>query len=98
MGVWCLAMSENTADLSAKFSPEEWNLIESAPFLAGLSVALSDLRQGLFGAIKESLVPFEAITEAGDRSFESSRRFIGCQLQGDGCEARTASIPDQRGR
>ena len=65
MGVWSLAMSENTADLSAKFSLEEWKLIESAPFLAGLSVALSDLRKGLFGAIKESLVPFEAITEAG---------------------------------
>ena len=44
---------------------KEWNHIESPPFLAGLSVALSDLRKGLFGAIKESLVPFEAITEAG---------------------------------
>ena len=59
------AMSENTTDLSTKFSPEEWNLIKSAPFLAGLSVALSDLRSGLFGAIKESFVPFQAIMEAG---------------------------------
>jgi hypothetical protein len=65
MGVWSFAMSENTADLSTKFSPEEWNLIESAPFLAGLSVALSDLRKGLFGAIKESFVPFQAIMEPG---------------------------------
>ena len=65
MGVSSLIMAENTADLSTKFSLEEWNLIESAPFLAGLSVALSDLRKGLFGAIKESLVPFEALTEAG---------------------------------
>jgi hypothetical protein len=58
-------MSENSIDLSGKFSPEEWTLIESAPFLAGLSVTLSDLRSGLFGAIKESFAPSEAILEAG---------------------------------
>jgi hypothetical protein len=58
-------MSENTVDLSTKFSPEEWTLIESAPFLAGLSVTLSDLRSGLFGAIKESFAPSQAIMEAG---------------------------------
>ena len=57
-------MNENTADLSTKFSPEEWTLIKSAPFLAGLSITLSDLRSGLFGAIKESLAPSQAIMEA----------------------------------
>ena len=35
------------------------------PFLAGLSVTLSDLRSGLFGAIKESFAPSQAIMEAG---------------------------------
>jgi hypothetical protein len=44
-------MSENTVDLSTKFSPEEWTLIKSAPLLAGLSVTLADLRSGIFGAI-----------------------------------------------
>jgi hypothetical protein len=58
-------MSENSVDLSGKFSPEEWTVIESAPFLAGLSVTLSDLRSGLFGAIKESFAPSQAILEAG---------------------------------
>jgi hypothetical protein len=58
-------MSANTVDLSRNFSPEEWTLIESAPFLAGLSVTLSDLRSGLFGAIKESFAPSQAIMEAG---------------------------------
>ena len=58
-------MSEKNVDLSGKFSPEEWTLIESAPFLAGLSVTLSDLRSGLFGAIKESFAPSQAIREAG---------------------------------
>ena len=62
-------MSENNADLSRKFSPEEWTLIESAPFLAGLSVTLSDLRSGLFGAIKESFAPSQAILEAGAEFF-----------------------------
>jgi hypothetical protein len=65
MGVPSRIMSENNADLSRKFSPEEWTLIESAPFLAGLSVTLSDLRSGLFGAIKESFAPSQAILEAG---------------------------------
>jgi len=58
-------MSENSVDLSGKFSPEEWTLIESAPLLAGLSVMLSDLRSGLFGTIKESFAPSQAILEAG---------------------------------
>jgi hypothetical protein len=57
-------MSENTVNLSTKFSPEEWTLIKSAPFLAGLFVTLSDLRSGLFGAIKEGFVPSQAIIEA----------------------------------
>jgi hypothetical protein len=47
-----LVMSDNT-NLSANFSPEEWTLLKSAPLLAGLSVTLSDLRSGIFGAIKE---------------------------------------------
>jgi hypothetical protein len=57
-------MNENPTDLSTRFSPEEWTLLKSAPFLAGLSVTLSDLRSGLFGAIKESLAPSQAIIEA----------------------------------
>jgi len=57
-------MSESTVNLSTKFSPEEWTLIKSAPFLAGLFVTLSDLRSGLFGAIKEGFVPSQAIIEA----------------------------------
>jgi hypothetical protein len=61
-------MSENSVDFSTKFSPEEWTLIKSAAFFAGLSVALSDLRSGLFGAIKESLAPSQAIIEAGTGS------------------------------
>ena len=61
-------MSENTADLSTKFSPEEWTLIKSAPLLAGLSVTLADLRSGIFGAIKEGLAPSQAIIEAGKGS------------------------------
>jgi hypothetical protein len=58
-------MSENNVDLSGKFSLVEWTLIESVPLLAGLSVTLSDLRSGLFGAIKESCAPAQAILEAG---------------------------------
>jgi hypothetical protein len=61
-------MSENTVDLSTKFSPEEWTLIKSAPLLAGLSVTLADLRSGIFGAIKEGLAPSQAIIEAGQGS------------------------------
>lgn len=59
-----LIMSDNT-NLSASFSPEDWTLLKSAPLLAGLSVALSDLRSGIFGAIKEGLAPSQAIMEAG---------------------------------
>jgi hypothetical protein len=58
-------MSETNTDLSTSFSPEEWTLIKSAPLLAGLLVTLSDLRSGLFGAIKEGLAPSQAIIEAG---------------------------------
>ena len=58
-------MSENVVDLASAFSPEEWSLIKSAPLLAGLSVTLSDLRSGIFGAIKESFAPSQAIIEAG---------------------------------
>ena len=57
-------MSDDT-NLSAKFSPEDWTLLKSAPLLAGLSVTLSDLRSGIFGAIKEGLAPSQAILEAG---------------------------------
>jgi hypothetical protein len=57
-------MSDDT-NLSAKFSPEDWTLLKSAPLLAGLSVTLSDLRSGIFGAIKEGLAPSQAIMEAG---------------------------------
>jgi hypothetical protein len=57
-------MSANTVDLSTKFSPEEWTLVKSAPFLAGLFVTLSDLHSGLFGAIKEGFVPSQAVVEA----------------------------------
>jgi hypothetical protein len=60
-----LAMSESNANLSSNFSPEEWTLLKSAPLLAGLLVSLSDLRSGLFGAIKEGLAPSQAIIEAG---------------------------------
>jgi hypothetical protein len=58
-------MSESNANLAANFSPEDWNLLKSAPLLAGLAVTLSDLRSGLFGAIKEGLAPSQAIIEAG---------------------------------
>ena len=58
-------MSEPNEDLSAKFSPEDWTLIKSGPLLAGLLVTLSDLRSGIFGAIKEGLAPSQAIIEAG---------------------------------
>ena len=58
-------MSESNANLSASFSPEDWTLIKSGPLLAGLLVTLSDLRSGLFGAIKEGLAPSQAIIEAG---------------------------------
>ncbi|MGA7215162.1 MAG: hypothetical protein WCE49_03450 [Terrimicrobiaceae bacterium] len=57
-------MSDDT-NFSAKFSPEDWTLLKSAPLLAGLSVTLSDLRSGIFGAIKEGLAPSQAIMEAG---------------------------------
>ena len=87
-------MSENAGDLSTKFSPEEWNLIESAPFLAGLSVALSYLRTGLFEAIKESLVSaLRGDHGIGEWSLERSHPISGRELQGDGGETRTASIP-----
>ena len=59
------AMSESSTNLSSNFSPEEWNLLKSAPLLAGLLVTLSDLRSGLFGTIKEGLAPSQAIIEAG---------------------------------
>jgi hypothetical protein len=58
-------MSASNVDLSTNFSPEDWTLIKSGPLLAGLLVTLSDLRSGLFGAIKESLAPSQAIIEAG---------------------------------
>jgi hypothetical protein len=58
-------MSESNVDLSTSFSPEDWTLIKSGPLLAGLLVTLSDLRSGLFGAIKEGLAPSQAIIEAG---------------------------------
>jgi hypothetical protein len=58
-------MSESKTDLSSSFSPEDWNLLKSAPLLAGLMVTLSDLRSGIFGAIKEGLAPSQAIIEAG---------------------------------
>jgi hypothetical protein len=58
-------MSETKTDLSSNFSPEDWNLLKSAPLLAGLMVTLSDLRSGLFGTIKEGLAPSQAIIEAG---------------------------------
>jgi hypothetical protein len=61
-------MSESNVDLSTSFSPEDWTLIKSGPLLAGLLVTLSDLRSGLFGAIKEGLAPSRAIIEAGDGS------------------------------
>jgi hypothetical protein len=60
-----MSMSESNQDISASFSPEEWTLIKSAPLLAGLSVSLSDLRSGVFGAIREGLAPSQAIVEAG---------------------------------
>jgi hypothetical protein len=59
-----MIMSDN-ADLSASFSPEDWTLLKSAPLLAGLLVSLSDLRSGIFGAVKEGLAPSQAIMEAG---------------------------------
>jgi hypothetical protein len=58
-------VSESNVDLSTNFSPEDWSLLRSAPLLAGLLVALSDLRSGIFGAIKEGLAPSQAIMEAG---------------------------------
>ena len=61
-------MSESNVDLSTSFSPEDWTLIKSGPLLAGLLVTLSDLRSGLFGAIKEGLAPSQAIIEAGTGS------------------------------
>ena len=64
MGVSSPTMSGNIVDLSSKFSPEEWTLIKSSPFLAGLFVTLSDLHSGLFGAIKEGFVPSQAVVEA----------------------------------
>jgi hypothetical protein len=58
-------MSESNVNLSASFSPEDWTLLKSAPLLAGLLVSLSDLRSGIFGAVKEGLAPSQAIMEAG---------------------------------
>jgi hypothetical protein len=58
-------MSESNVDLSTSFSPEDWTLIKSGPLLAGLLITLSDLRSGIFGAIKEGLAPSQAIIEAG---------------------------------
>ena len=58
-------MSESSTNLSSNFSPEDWNLLKSAPLLAGLLVTLSDLRSGLFGTIKEGIAPSQAIIEAG---------------------------------
>ena len=58
-------MSESNVDLSTSFSPEDWTLIKSGPLLAGLLISLSDLRSGIFGAIKEGLAPSQAIIEGG---------------------------------
>ena len=58
-------MSESNLDLSTSLSAEDWTLIKSAPLLAGLLVSLSDLRSGIFGAVKEGLAPSQAIIEAG---------------------------------
>jgi hypothetical protein len=58
-------MSESNLDLSTSLSAEDWTLIKSAPLLAGLLVSLSDLRSGIFGAVKEGLAPSKAIIEAG---------------------------------
>ena len=58
-------MSANNLDLSTSLSAEDWTLIKSAPLLAGLLVSLSDLRSGIFGAVKEGLAPSQAIIEAG---------------------------------
>jgi hypothetical protein len=56
----------NDTNISAKFSPEDWALIRSAPLLSGLLITLSDLRTGPIGIIKESFAPSKAIIEAGD--------------------------------
>jgi hypothetical protein len=61
-------MSESNLNLSTSLSAEDWTLIKSAPLLAGLLVSLSDLRSGIFGAVKEGLAPSRAIIEAGDGS------------------------------
>ncbi|HEY5707539.1 MAG TPA: hypothetical protein VIS96_18420 [Terrimicrobiaceae bacterium] len=61
-------MSATSIDLSTSFSAEDWTLIKSGPLLAGLLITLSDLRSGVFGAIKEGLAPSQAIIEAGDGS------------------------------
>ncbi len=58
-------MSESNLDLSTSLSAEDWTLIKSTPLLAGLLVSLSDLRSGIFGAVKEGLAPSQAIIEAG---------------------------------
>ncbi|HEY5770576.1 MAG TPA: hypothetical protein VIS71_12095 [Terrimicrobium sp.] len=61
-------MSDSNLNLSTSLSAEDWTLIKSAPLLAGLLVSLSDLRSGIFGAVKEGLAPSRAIIEAGDGS------------------------------
>lgn len=65
LGALLRRMSESNVDLSTSFSPEDWTLIKSGPLLAGLLISLSDLRSGIFGAIKEGLAPSQAIIEGG---------------------------------
>jgi hypothetical protein len=93
MGVPSGIMSENNADLSRKFSPEAWTLIESAPFLAGLSVTLSDLRSGLFGAIKESFAPSQAILEAGTEASNPIVASVAASIKQMAAERQKLQLP-----
>jgi hypothetical protein len=61
----------NDANISAKFSPEDWALIRSAPLLSGLLITLSDLRTGPIGILKEGFAPSKAIIDAGDGAANS---------------------------